>query len=46
MSTDRMAPAKTPKRKIVPPPGRKLSAKEARALVNKKFGKALAMLAK
>ena len=41
-----MAAVKVPRKKIVPPPGRKLSAKEARALANKQFGKALAMLAK
>jgi hypothetical protein len=34
------------KKASVPPPGRKLSAKEARALLHKQFGKALAMLAK
>jgi hypothetical protein len=34
------------KKAPIPPPGRKLSAKEARALVHKQFGKALAMLAK
>jgi hypothetical protein len=34
------------KKAQIPPPGRKLSAKEARELVHKRFGKALAMLAK
>ena len=42
-----MAVVKVPKKKrVIPPPGRKLSAKEARELANKQFGKALAMLAK
>jgi hypothetical protein len=33
-------------KKAIPPPGRKLSAKEARALANKQFRKTLAKLAK
>lgn len=40
------ANAVKPPKKPLPPPGRKLSAAEARAHVNKKFAKALAMLAK
>jgi hypothetical protein len=34
------------KKKKLPAPGRKLSAKEARELANKQFAKTLAMLAK
>jgi hypothetical protein len=34
-----------PPKKSVPPPGRKLSAEEARALANRQFGKALDLLA-
>ena len=43
-----MSTVANPKKKKapIPPPGRKLSAKEARALVHKQFGKALSMLAK
>lgn len=37
------APAR---KKVVPPPGRKLSAKEAREKAIKQYDKALAMLAK
>jgi len=35
-----------PKKKAIPRPGRKMSAAEAREHVNRKFGKALAKLAK
>ena len=35
-----------PKKAVIPPPGRKLSSKEARALAHKQFGNALARLAK
>ena len=40
-----MQTAKTQK-KPLPPPGRKLTPSQARARVNKKFARALAMLAK
>lgn len=36
----------TKKSATIPPPGRKLSSKEARALAHKQFGKTLARLAK
>ena len=35
-----------PQKRVIPPPGRKLSAAEARAFVNKQFAKAFAKLAK
>ena len=35
-----------PKKATIPPPGRKLSSREARALAHKQFGNALAKLAK
>ena len=35
-----------PKKRVIPPPGRKLSPQQARELVHKQFGKALAKLAK
>ena len=38
--------AKTSKKAAIPPPGRKLSSKEARAMAYKQFGKALERLAK
>ncbi|HEX8911970.1 MAG TPA: hypothetical protein VF796_06390 [Humisphaera sp.] len=41
-----MKPTKTPTKRVIPPPGRKLSAAEARELVNKQFEKAFAKLAK
>jgi len=41
-----MAMIKVPRKKVVPPPGRKLTPKAARALANKQFAKTLAMLAK
>ena len=41
-----MSTAKPTKKTKIPPPGRKLSLKEAEERVNKKFGKALARLAK
>jgi hypothetical protein len=41
-----MATSKTPQKRIVPPPGRKLSAVKARQFVNKQFAKAFAKLAK
>jgi hypothetical protein len=41
-----MSTVKTAKKMKIPPPGRKLSLKEAQEHVNKKFGKALAKLAK
>jgi hypothetical protein len=34
------------KKTSVPPPGKKLSKKDARALLHKRYGKTLAMLAK
>ena len=41
-----MSTVKPVKKTKIPPPGRKLTAAEARALANKKFAKALSMLAK
>ena len=41
-----MGTVKQAKKTKVPPPWRKLSPAEARALANKKFAKALSMLAK
>jgi hypothetical protein len=41
-----MAVKVSKKKKVVPPPGRKLPAPAARALANKQFGKTLARLAK
>jgi hypothetical protein len=41
-----MKAAKIREKKALPPPGRKLSARQARVLANKQFGKALAMLAR
>ena len=40
-----MSVAKAPQKKIVPPPGRKLSAADARALANMQFRKTLSELA-
>jgi len=41
-----MATTKIPQKRVVPPPGRKLTAAKARQFVNKQFGKAFAKLAK
>ena len=41
-----MSTIKPVKKPVIPPPGRKLSLKEAEERVNKKFSKALAKLAK
>jgi hypothetical protein len=46
MSTAATSKAKTSKKATIPPPGRKMSPKEARAMAYKQFGKALARLAK
>ena len=41
-----MTTIKVPQKKIIPAPGRKLSKTQARAMVNQRYGKVLAMLAK
>ena len=41
-----MNTVKKPTPRVVPPPGRKLTSTEARERLHKKFGKALAKLAK
>jgi hypothetical protein len=41
-----MTAVKIPQKKVVPPPGRKLSFRAALDRTNQKFGKALAKLAK
>jgi hypothetical protein len=41
-----MATTKTPQKRVVPAPGRKLTAAKARQFVNKQFGKTFAKLAK
>jgi len=41
-----MSTGKTATKRVIPPPGRKLSFKEAREHVNKKFGPAFAKLSK
>jgi hypothetical protein len=46
MNAANVSTAAKARKKAVPPPGRKLSATEARALANKQFGKALKLLAK
>jgi hypothetical protein len=46
MSTATTRSAKTSKKAVIPPPGRKLSQREAIEQVNKQYAKALAKLAK
>ena len=41
-----MTAIKVPRKKVVPPPGRKLTFRAALKQTNRKFGKALAKLAK
>jgi hypothetical protein len=41
-----MQPIPQPKKRVIPPPGRKLTARQAREQVNKQFGKAFKKLAR
>ncbi len=46
MASTTSTTAKTTQKKVIPPPGRKLSTAEAIEQVNRQYGKALAKLAK